>query len=94
MQATEWDAPEGRKLTLATAMVQVQRYFPGSWYAPAWWGTPDGCMTYRALWGYVQMLPAVLAMDRLSAARAVLIGQGGEQAAAMAQRDEEEAYPQ
>ena len=41
MQATEWDAPEGRKLTLATAMVQVQRYFPGSWYAPCLLYTSD-----------------------------------------------------
>ncbi len=94
LQADPFASASDRKLTLATAITQVISVFPGIFYAPLWWKTPDGCMSYRAIWAYVQMVPSALAMQRLSAARAYSMAQGGEEGPRMAQDDLEEAYVQ
>lgn len=94
MQTEPLAMPEGRKVTLVTAMVQVQHFFPGSWYAPQLWRTPDGCMPYHVVWAYVRMIPSVMALQRVSQAKALLIGRGGKEAGRMLEEDHEEAFPQ
>lgn len=94
LQADPFASAADRKLTLATAITQVVSTFPGIFYAPQWWKTPDGCMSYRALWAYVQMVPSALALQRLSAARAYQMAQAVESGPQMADEDHAEAYVQ
>lgn len=92
LQADPFASAAERKLTLATAITQVVSVFPGIFYAPRWWKTGDGCMSYRAIWAYVQMVPSALALQRLSAARAYQMAQGHEGSVRMGEDDLVEAY--
>lgn len=49
-------------------------------------------MTYHALWGYLRMVPAMQAFQRLSMARAVNNGMGTEGAEARFKQDVSEAF--
>jgi hypothetical protein len=94
MQTEPLAATPGRQLTLASALAQVQHFFPGSWYAPQRWPTADGCMPYQLVWAYARMVPSLRAMRRLDGVQAILVGRGGPEAARMAEEDELEIYPQ
>lgn len=56
----------------------MERAFPGAFYAPLRWGTPDGCMPFRVCWAYFHALDMGRALEALDTARGIGLAFGGE----------------
>lgn len=70
----------GKRTSLGLIVLQVERTLgSGFVYDRRRWGTTDGYIPYRVLVAAYQGLPALWALERLQMARAVNLGQAGEQ---------------
>ena len=89
-------AASGPKATLATAIVQCERYWGATWYwNPARWGTTDGYAPWRVVWIYWMAMRSPAAMERLSALRVQTMGRlEGDAAAQAIESDVRDAFPE
>ena len=58
-------------------MLHVEARFPAAFYAPARWGTADGCMPFKVCLCYFEFLHALTALDASGTARAIGVAFGG-----------------